>query len=99
MTTLIRFVKWALLVISLGWAAYSANAFIFLARAFPSTTPDQSGLLELLASAQGYAIVFGPFAIAAGLLLIRWPEHMISMQEIARRGHSGEEPSRTTVDD
>ena len=73
MTKIVKKVKLALLLISLSWTVYVANAFIFLARAFPSERPATYSFTEFLASAQGYAVVFGPAIISAFFLMIRWP--------------------------
>ena len=73
MTNYVRFAKWALLIVGIGWAVFSANGFIFLARAFPSQSRE-TALSEILASAQGYAVVFGPAALAVVLLVIQWPK-------------------------
>ena len=67
----VRLVKWGLIVIGMGWTVYSANAFIFLARTFPSPEPVQH---DVLSSVQGYAVVFGPVIVALFFLMIRWPE-------------------------
>lgn len=64
MTRLVRLVKWALIVIGIGWAVYSANAFIFLAQTFPSPEPGKHDIRELISSVQGYAVVFGPVIVA-----------------------------------
>jgi len=71
---LVRFVKWGLFLISVGWAVHADNVFIFLAKTFPSPGPAEYGLSELLASLQGYTVVFGPVVIAAIFLMVRWPE-------------------------
>ena len=73
MIWLVRIAKWVLLLGTICWAIYSANAFLFLARTFPSPEPFKQGVSELIASAQGYAVVFGPVIVALILLLIRWP--------------------------
>lgn len=70
----VRLVKWGLIVVGIGWAVYSANGLIFLARTFPSAEPDKHGVSELISSLQGYAVVLGPVFVALFFLLIRWPE-------------------------
>ena len=74
MIKLVRIVQWCLLLIGAGWAVYSTNYFIFLARAFPSHTAAKYDVPELLASTQAYVVVFGPVLIAAIFLMVRWPE-------------------------
>ena len=78
MTNLIRLSKWVLLLISAGWALYSSNAFILLAQTFPTSESPGYGTSELLATLQGYAVVFGPAMLAAILLMIRWPENKLA---------------------
>ena len=79
--------KWALTFIAIGWAVYSANAFLFLARTF--SEPAKRGVAELFASAQGYAIVFGPVVIALFFLIGGWPERKM---EISGEHASDKEP-------
>jgi hypothetical protein len=74
MIKLIRILKWCLLFVGVGWATYSGNAFIFLARTFLTPRSVKYGLSEILANLQGYAVVFGPVIIAVIFLMIRWPE-------------------------
>ena len=81
MITVVRTLKWFLLLIGLAWAFYAGNAFFFLARAFPSARSTQYSLTEFLATLQGYAVVFGPFLLALIFLLIKWPERILGRNE------------------
>lgn len=70
----IRLIKWCLLVVGLCWALYSSYGLILLAHAFPSSNSNNSVAVEILASLQGYLVVFGPFFAALALLMIKWPK-------------------------
>jgi hypothetical protein len=72
----IKPIKWALFLLGLGWAAYSIWGVWVLSHIFPQEHPSNSGLSNILAGAQLFAVTLGP-ALAAGVfLLIRWPERM-----------------------
>ena len=74
MTKFIIIVKWGLIVVAIAWAVYSTNAFLFLAKTFPSPGPVKQNTPELIANIQGYAVVFGPLIVAVLFRMIRWPE-------------------------
>jgi len=74
MNAFVRIFKIFFLLVSIGWAIYSINAFLFLANTFPGSNPKKFGEPEILSAAQGYLVVFGLAVIAIFLLIIRWPE-------------------------
>jgi hypothetical protein len=65
--------KVVLLVLGVAWAVFALRGLMFLADAFPSAAPVAITPARLLADAQGYALVWGPAALALVLLSIRWP--------------------------
>jgi hypothetical protein len=71
---LVRAGKWLLLLLALAWTWYAGSFFLFLANTFPVTQPVPNGTSHLPATAQGYALVFGPAIVAGLFLIMRWPE-------------------------
>jgi hypothetical protein len=71
---MVRAGKWLLLLIALAWAWYAGSFFLFLARAVPVTEPVRNDMAHLLATVQGYAVVFGPAIVAGLVLIMKWPE-------------------------
>lgn len=70
----IRVAKWCIFLLGVAWALFSANAFVFFGKAFPSSGPEKVDSVYLLASLQGYIIVFAPLIIGLFFLVIKWPE-------------------------
>ena len=69
-----KFIKWLLLLASLGWAVYSSYGFMLLAKTFPTSSPTASALSTM----QGYLLVFGPLVGATLLFFIQWPKRKVS---------------------
>jgi hypothetical protein len=68
-----RAVKWLLLVLALGWAAYSLRGVWILAHLFPQASESNSGLSNMLAGAQLFAVTLGPLVLAIVILLVPLP--------------------------
>ena len=58
-----------LLALAASWAMYVASAFIWMAKAFPTSAPRSPDLGYVLASLQGYAVVFGPLVAVTTLVV------------------------------
>jgi len=69
----IRIAKYGFFFLSLVWALYSARGLILLAEMFPPSTSVTDNFETLLASLQGYLIIFGPLLVATVLIIFRLP--------------------------
>jgi len=70
----VRIAKWCMFLLGAAWAVFSGNTFQFLATAFPPSGPEQIDSVYVLASLQGYLVVFAPLIIGLVLLVSTWPE-------------------------
>jgi len=73
----IRILKYVFFFLGICWALYVANAFIFLAKAFPSHPPSRQTFTTFIASFQGYLVMLGPVVLTTILLFINWPENQL----------------------
>jgi hypothetical protein len=69
----VMLVKGMLLAAALWWAKFSSDAFLFLARSFPTPPDDTISWAKLAAQAQGYLVVYGPALAAILICFVSWP--------------------------
>ena len=73
MKRLVILLKGALLAAAHWWAKYCSDAFLFLARTFPTATDDKFSWAKLGAQTQGYLLVYGPALAAILICFVNWP--------------------------
>lgn len=70
---MIRLFKWSLLVLSVCWAIYSIWGLWRLSQAFPGDHSSPTGISNVIAGLQLFAVTLGPAVVAGATLLVRWP--------------------------
>jgi len=65
--------KVVLLVGALWWAKYSSDAFLFIARTFPTPPDDKFNWAGLASQIQAYLLVYGPALATILIYFVNWP--------------------------